>query len=128
MAPEVLDNEPYSFPADVWSFGVTLYTLAYGKLPFHVPRDPLSQKNIRAAWKLIMNSELNFNEEHNQNISLALKGLLSGMLERDPKFRLRMVDVMKHPWMSSEDSSLQMPIRRLTNESDIQTFLESNNL
>ena len=117
MAPEVLDKQFYSYPADVWSFGVMLYTLATGTLPFHVPSGPLTDKNTRVAWKLIMNTDLNFEEERSQHISIPLQGLLLGMLEKDPKFRLRIKDVMNHPWMASEDLSLLMPLRRATNES-----------
>jgi serine/threonine protein kinase len=34
MAPEVLSNEPYSFAADVWSFGCVIYQLMTLKPPF----------------------------------------------------------------------------------------------
>ena len=35
MAPEILEKQPYNpFSADVWSFGVTLYHIAFGSLPW----------------------------------------------------------------------------------------------
>ena len=35
MAPEILDKQPFNpFLADVWSFGVTLYHIAFGALPW----------------------------------------------------------------------------------------------
>jgi Ca2+-binding EF-hand superfamily protein len=34
LAPEILYNKPYNHLADIWSFGMTLYHLVYGELPF----------------------------------------------------------------------------------------------
>lgn len=34
MAPEVWNNEPYEFSADVWSLGAVLYNLCFGSYPF----------------------------------------------------------------------------------------------
>lgn len=33
MSPERIDGQKYSYPADVWSFGLSLMTLALGRLP-----------------------------------------------------------------------------------------------
>ena len=41
MAPEVLKGEDYGYKADVWSCGVLLYELIFGKCPFEdksIPR------------------------------------------------------------------------------------------
>ena len=34
-APEVLNNVRYQFPADVYSFGMVLYEMVCGRVPFH---------------------------------------------------------------------------------------------
>lgn len=34
MAPEVLEEKPYGFEADIWSIGVVFYQMLYGKYPY----------------------------------------------------------------------------------------------
>lgn len=44
MAPELWSNDPYGFPADMWSFGVVLYELCFGCYPFE--KDPQAKIKI----------------------------------------------------------------------------------
>ena len=51
MAPEVVQEQPYTHTADLWSLGVILYELATGSPPFsaanlislidHISKDPV---------------------------------------------------------------------------------------
>ena len=34
MAPEVLEETPYGFEADIWSIGVVFYQMLYKKYPY----------------------------------------------------------------------------------------------
>jgi mitogen-activated protein kinase kinase 3 len=36
MSPERLNCENYSYPADIWSLGMTILSLALGKYPFEL--------------------------------------------------------------------------------------------
>ena len=35
IAPEIINNDPYSFPADIYSFGCTLFYLLFNQRPYH---------------------------------------------------------------------------------------------
>jgi serine/threonine-protein kinase ULK/ATG1 len=36
MAPEILMNKFYDKKCDIWSLGIIMYQLVYGKLPFAI--------------------------------------------------------------------------------------------
>jgi serine/threonine-protein kinase ULK2 len=35
MSPQVLNREPYSEKADIWSLGVVFYEMLFGRLPYY---------------------------------------------------------------------------------------------
>uniref|UniRef100_A0A1I8F587 Protein kinase domain-containing protein n=1 Tax=Macrostomum lignano TaxID=282301 RepID=A0A1I8F587_9PLAT len=81
-APEILQGHPYFGPeADVWSLGVTLYTLVFGENPFFDVDETLAGV-LKPQWKP----------------SPQLSRLLRVMLQVDPKLRAGICEVERHPW------------------------------
>ncbi|XP_037803851.1 PAS domain-containing serine/threonine-protein kinase-like isoform X3 [Penaeus monodon] len=85
-SPEVLKGNKYSgYELEVWSLGVTLYTLMYGENPFYDVDETIK-------------AELTFPVRH----SLELTALLNGMLQKDPKARMTLEEVEAHQWTQLE--------------------------
>ena len=66
MAPEMVRDEPYGKPIDLWSCGVILHLLLSGTLPFVGSGSKLTKSIQRAhvpmsssAWKLVSDSAKN---------------------------------------------------------------------
>ncbi|XWX01962.1 hypothetical protein V2A60_009994 [Cordyceps javanica] len=89
-APELLQARAYTGPeVDVWSFGIVLYVLVCGKVPF----DDHSMPALHAKIKKGLVDYPNW-------LSSECKHLMSRMLVTDPKQRATMQEVMTHPWMT----------------------------
>ena len=57
MAPEILKGEYYTIKADIWSLGVILYEMLFGKTPFF-------GNNLQEYRKVIENTEIIFPQEY----------------------------------------------------------------
>ncbi len=78
MAPEVLDEKPYGFEADIWSLGVVYYQLLYGKYPY------IGMSDMDILNK-IKNSRPDFN---GVNLSPYARNFIDKCLTVDPKQRI----------------------------------------
>ncbi|WFD42207.1 non-specific serine/threonine protein kinase [Malassezia psittaci] len=88
-APELLNARVYTGPeVDVWSFGVVLYVLVCGKVPF-------DDQNMPALHAKIKRGQV----EYPVWLSTECKQLLSRMLVTNPHQRATLQEVMAHPWM-----------------------------
>lgn len=88
-APELLRAHPYVGPeVDVWSFGVVLYVLVSGKVPF-------DDQSVNVLHEKIKRGTV----EYPPFISHECVSLLSRMLVVDPLHRATVKEVMRHPWM-----------------------------
>lgn len=76
--------------ADVWSMGVILYRLVFGKLPFPA-------ENMRQLRSMVFEHKLQLPPDANA----ALVSLLRGMLELEPLKRLTAEEVAAHPWCAT---------------------------
>ncbi|CAM9848213.1 unnamed protein product [Ectocarpus sp. 6 AP-2014] len=94
VAPEVIEGAGYDGrPADLWSVGVTLYTMLAGFLPFEADSIEETFARIRAA-----------DFEHPPEISMSAWSLLEALLEPNPRKRYTIADVRLHPWMDHQPS------------------------
>ncbi|PQK13769.1 hypothetical protein BB8028_0004g07000 [Beauveria bassiana] len=89
-APELLQARAYTGPeVDVWSFGIVLYVLVCGKVPFDDHSMPALHAKIKKGVV-----------DYPSWLSSECKHLMSRMLVTDPKQRATMQEVMIHPWMT----------------------------
>ncbi|CAE7144927.1 unnamed protein product [Rhizoctonia solani] len=88
-APELLNAKVYTGPeVDVWSFGVVLYVLVCGKVPFDDQSMPALHAKIKRG---LFDSPMWLSQE--------CKHILSRMLVTNPAARAPLSEVMNHPWM-----------------------------
>ncbi|KII84880.1 hypothetical protein PLICRDRAFT_179208 [Plicaturopsis crispa FD-325 SS-3] len=89
-APELLDAKIYIGPeVDVWNFGVVLYVLVCGKVPFDDESVPALHAKIKRG-----------HVEYPARLSAECKHLLSRMLVTNPQARVTLSEVMSHQWMT----------------------------
>lgn len=89
-APELYLRKPYrGTEVDVWAMGVVLYAMVTGEFPF--PGANSSQ--IAAA---ICRKDFKIPS----GVPPALLDLLSRMLTKDPRFRITVPEIQRHPWIS----------------------------
>ncbi|KIY68622.1 Pkinase-domain-containing protein [Cylindrobasidium torrendii FP15055 ss-10] len=88
-APELLNAKVYTGPeVDVWSFGVVLYVLVCGKVPFDDQSMPALHAKIKRGLV-----------EYPVWLSAECRSLLSRMLVTNPAARATLPEVLSHPWM-----------------------------
>nr|CDI54654.1 related to serine/threonine protein kinase [Melanopsichium pennsylvanicum 4] len=90
-SPEIVSGKRYKGTAsDIWSCGIILFALLCGRLPFDDPNIQQLLGKVRAG-KFIMPEWL----------EPASKDLIWRMLEVDPEKRIKMADIMRHPWFTN---------------------------
>jgi len=94
-APEILLRKEYDASVDMWSFGVIVYVMLCGYLPFVGDNPAVLVKKITAG-------EFEFESPYWDGISTEAKDLIKRCLSLDPKTRISAAQVLKHPWIVNE--------------------------
>ncbi|KAF2189554.1 serine/threonine protein kinase-like protein Kin1 [Zopfia rhizophila CBS 207.26] len=112
-APELLQAKQYTGPeVDIWSFGIVLYVLVCGKVPF----DDQSMPQLHAKIK-------KGHVDYPPWLSAECRNLIHKMLQTDPSQRMTLSEIMNHPWLTKGFNSppenylphrepLQLPLDR----------------
>ncbi len=97
IAPEILMRKPYNKAIDIWSFGVTIYHMLSGELPFCL-------KNPENMVNTIIQKDLNFSSKFTQK-SLECQNLIKRCLEKMPTNRITIDEIINHSWFKSTVST-----------------------
>ncbi|XP_053974989.1 serine/threonine-protein kinase PLK4 [Hylaeus volcanicus] len=90
ISPEIATRSSHGLEADVWSLGCMLYTLLVGKPPFDT--DAVKSTLTRVVMAdYVMPAYLSDNA----------KDLIDKLLKKNPKDRIRLRDISKHPFITT---------------------------
>ena len=90
LAPEIIDDENYSFEADIWALGVTFYEFMNLQKPFRA--------KYPAVYFEIQKKEV---EEINNIYSTDFRNLIYEMLNKDPKKRPKADDILNKQFIKN---------------------------
>ncbi|KAK3258958.1 hypothetical protein CYMTET_32021 [Cymbomonas tetramitiformis] len=120
MSPERISGGSYSFDSDIWSLGLSLVECAEGRFPYP-PQDlsPGSQPSL-SFWDLLVRSnyfpaslhvlgedyivERPPPEMPTDQYSAEFCSFISQCLQKDPKMRGTVSDLLKHPFIMKYDN------------------------
>ncbi|CAG8493340.1 1571_t:CDS:10 [Ambispora leptoticha] len=117
IAPEVLfDKTGHSYEVDIWSVGVIVYTLLFGKPPFQ------TKGSVEDIYRKIKEHKYDF--PSNINVSSEAKDLINYMLTQQPEDRPTIDQVLNHPFFKGFTPT-QLPTSALRIKPDFEPLLPS---
>ena len=105
IAPEIFRNEGYEgYSCDIWSAGVTLYYMLAGMQPFKGGKlEELKETILKGQYDII------------KDVSNEANDLISKMLVLNPKERITIEGILKHPWLKNIDIKNRQKLNLFTN-------------
>lgn len=97
MAPEIMQNKQYLSKADLWSVGIIMYEMAYGKYPYSNVYGPF---DLRDKIETIDIEYPTYPDQTSNDLSDDAVDLMNGLLQKDPAMRVSWEEFFTHPWLN----------------------------
>ena len=101
IAPEIIKRThmkiKYAEKIDIYSFGITLFTLAFGIYPYNL--NEIKGKEYDRIWEKVNSENLEFPKDI--KVSSKFKDFLKKILDKDYTKRLSIKDALNHPWIKA---------------------------
>lgn len=91
MAPELIEEQPYDYNADLWSLGCIIYELLMGTPPF-------CTTSILHLIRLIRHEHIQWPTFCSEHCISFLKGLL----QKNPTKRIKWEEILHHPFVEGQ--------------------------
>jgi serine/threonine-protein kinase Chk2 len=122
MAPEIVKQDPYGRPVDIWAAGVSLYLCLSSTYPFdnepHPTEHPLYSDDIRIRDKIKM-GRYELPSPVWDNISGSAKNLIFNMLMVNSKKRYTIEQCLEHPWLTEKSETLSKYLKESNYEAEM---------
>ncbi|CAK60049.1 unnamed protein product (macronuclear) [Paramecium tetraurelia] len=112
MAPQLLDNVPYTSKCDIWSIGIIAYQLVYGKQPWPYGDYKSYLKNIKCY-------PLRFPVE--KTVSDQYKNFIRQCLKIDERQRLNWAELFEHPYFDSR--AQKQNIKNIQDQNGFENYI-----
>ena len=97
MAPEIMGKQAYTNQTDLWSIGLILYEMLFGKHPYY------NCKDISSLMDEIKNNEIKIPPDNNinSNVSEECIELLEKLLKKNANSRITWDEFCKNKWINN---------------------------
>ena len=106
VAPEVLQEKPYSFKVDLFAIGIIAYLLVAGFLPFD---HETSEKEIA---RQTVYEPTPFPHSIWKSISIEARMFVDNLLQKNPDKRMGIQEVLQHKWLQKFNSKEMISFKR----------------
>ena len=116
MAPEIVGCGNYDYSVDIWSLGILLYELLFGHSPFKA-------QSMKDVMLNIKNHDLTYDK----SISIECKDLINKLLNINPQKRLKIRDILQHPFVQkySKNYLIRKKLEFNYNDKNISPYMNT---
>lgn len=104
LAPEMVERKPHDHTVDLWALGVLIYEFLVGRAPFEMPSAiDTHRKILRVDYRIPPGT-----------MSEQAADLIGRLLVKNPRDRLALKNVIRHPWIAKCAAATLEKLMRLS--------------